>query len=108
MYLYLAPIKRSPSALDADPKKERPNYTDIIQQLVHSFCYLLEHLDQQLSQAAHRISFTAGSRVLPPSMVQRRNMEFLAVIVLNMGSENKAMWDRTQKVRVICHKRCGM
>lgn len=85
-------------------EEERSKYTRLLSELVFSFTFLLERLDQSITRGGF-VFRCSGSRLSSSSM-QRRNMELLAVIALNMGSDTICdpdfgkMWDRIKQVRV--------
>ena len=58
-------------------------------------------------------SFFCGKQRLPQKMVQRRNVEFLAVIALNLGIEEvpalafEEIWNRVQRVCINIIQTCS-
>lgn len=85
-------------------EEERSKYTKLLVELVFSFSFLLERLDQAITWEG--LVFSCSGLRLSSSSMQRRNMELLAVIALNMGSDTirdpdfGKMWDRIKQVRV--------
>lgn len=84
--------------------EERSKFTNLLFKLVISFSRLLVRLDQLIDVRGS--VFLCSGRRLKSSMMQRRNMELLAVIALNMGRDKSRdpgfdrMWDNIRKVRV--------
>ena len=66
-------------------------YTECIRMLIDSFSHFLGRLERVLS-----LGFTFSSG--PSIITQRRNMEFLAIFILNLGSE----WNPTRGYREMC------
>lgn len=52
--------------------------------------------------------FSFGGRLLSPILLQRRNIEFVAIVALNLGVDKypaihwRETWNRTQEVRMSC------
>lgn len=84
--LHLVPIiQLSSPKLAVSSQAERSRYTKHLLELFNHFSGLLSYLDKS---ADGNPEFSCNGRRLPSSMIlQRRNVELLAVIALNMGSE---------------------
>ena len=97
--LHLVPILQNPSPkLALGSEVDRSKYTEHLSNLVKVFCRCLEFVDES--------SMGDNGRPLPLSMlIQRRNMELLAVIALNMACQKtldrdfEQVWKRIQDVR---------
>jgi hypothetical protein len=74
-----------------------------IQEFVFSFCDLLEHLLRSLQAG---FSFQFGTRSLHRNIIMPRNLELLAVVVLNLGIDRvpasgyREILERVQKVNI--------
>lgn len=90
--------------LDVGTEEERSKYSKLLLELVFCFSRLLEHLDQNITEGSFSFSFSGWRPT--SSLIQRRNMELLAVIALNMGSDRVRdqdfgrAWDYIRKVRL--------
>lgn len=85
-------------------EENRSKYTKLLMELVFSFIRLLERIDHDIN--AGSFVFLCSGRRLTSSIMQRRNMELLAVIAFNIGSDSvrhpdfEKMWDHIKKVCV--------
>lgn len=85
----------------ASSEIEKQSCTKSLRDVVFHFCGLLEWIDEAL---VNGFSFFCGKQRLPPKVVQRRNVELLAVIALNLGIEEEPalafeeIWNRVQRV----------
>lgn len=80
--MHLTPIliySSPPDASNSDSMR-RDICTATLLRLVSGYCDLLRRTDRVLT-------YTDGERKLPRNLVQHRNMDFLAVIALNLESE---------------------
>ncbi|MCJ1266903.1 hypothetical protein MMC22_006788 [Lobaria immixta] len=101
--LHLVPIiQLSSPKLAVSSQAERSRYTKHLLELVNHFSELLNYLDKS---ADKNFEFSCNGRRLPSSTIlQRRNVELLAVIALNMGSERTLdenfakIWDAIKAV----------
>lgn len=101
------PILQSDSLeLVVGTEEERSKYSKLLFELVFCFSRLLEHLDQNITEGSFYFSFSGRRLTITSSLMQRRNMELLAVIALNMGSDRVRdqdfgrMWEYIRKVRL--------
>lgn len=97
--LHLVPILQNhPPKRVVGSEVDRSKYTEHLSNLVNVFCQCLESVDES--------SMVDNGRPLSISMlIQRRNMELLAVIALNMACQKRLdrdfeqVWKRVQDVR---------
>lgn len=80
--MHLTPIlihSPPPNASISDSSR-RDICTELLLRLVRGYCNLLRRTERLLN-------YTIGERKVPRNLVQHRNMDFLAVIALNLESE---------------------
>lgn len=80
--MHLTPILTNSSTANVSisDSSRRDTCTEMLLRLICGYCDLLRRTNQVSN-------YTNGERVIPRNLVQRRNMDLLAVIALNLESE---------------------
>lgn len=98
--MHLTPILTHPSSGNGSisDNKNRHTCTEMLLRVVRGYCNLLRRTDRVFT-------YTSGDRLVPRNLVQHRNMDFLAVIALNLESEKspapawRERWQEIKNVR---------
>ena len=100
--MHLTPILTRPSSANASisDSSRRDTCTEMLLRLISGYCDLLRRTDRVLD-------YTNGERKVPRNLVQHRNMDFLAVIALNLESEKSPGPAWRERWREIKHVRFG-
>ena len=72
--------------------------------MVNYFCRLLSRLDDTLQDSQGGFSFTFGGHVYDRILLQQRNLELLAIILINLSDKERGFGKAWGEFRTVCTK----
>ena len=81
---------------------DRHLYQECLVYVVNCFCHLLSRLDDTLQDIQGGFSFCFGGHVYDRIMLQQRNLELLAVILINLSGNERGFTQAWSKFRTVC------
>ena len=88
-YFYLPRSIESVQSTDIQDWKERHVYQQCLIHLVNGFSRLLFHVDRALQDTQPGFAFASGGHSYDKTMLQQRNLELLATILVNLSGTEK-------------------
>ena len=104
MYLYLPSISHGVRDAKSLAWQDKYVYGQCLIDVVNSFCRLLLRVNQALQNPVD-FAFTCGRSTYPRSLLRQRNLELLAIALLNTQNTQPGLyqaWNQFQRVRYNC------
>ncbi len=101
-YFYLPTFMGSTPHNDSLAWTDRHVYQECLVYLVNCFCHLLSRVDDALQDSQGGFSFSSTGHTYDRILLQRRNLELLAIILINLSGNERGFGQACGKFRMVC------
>lgn len=77
-------------------------YQECLVYVVNCFCHLLSRLDDTLQDSQGGFSFSFGGHVYDRIMLQQRNLELIAIILINLSGNERGFGQAWGNFSTVC------
>ena len=77
-------------------------YQECLVYVIDCFCHLLSRLDDAMQDSQGDFSFCFGGRVYDRILLQQRNLELIAIILINLSGNERGFGQAWTTFRTVC------